>query len=318
MGLLIDGTWQTENHFPTGEKGEFQRRPTTFRKTIEADPDSEHPAAAGRYHLYVSYACPWAHRTLIVRRLRGLEDAIPVSVVDPFMGEEGWHFSDRGIPDPVHGAELLREVYLAADPTLTARVTVPILWDKQAGTIVNNESTEIIRMLNQAFGEGLAAHPEVDLWPEGLRDESDRLREFMYEGFNNGVYRAGFARTQEAYEEAVVQVFDVLDAFEEILGRQRYLASDERITEADLCAFTTLLRFDPVYHGHFKCNLRRVVDYPNVFGYLRDLYQTPGFTETCHMDHIKEHYYRSHESVNPTRIVPLGPDQDLMAPHGRG
>ncbi len=320
MGMLIDGVWTTENHFPTDESGEFQRKPTTFRDRITADGSSGHPAVAGRYHLYVSWACPWAHRTLIVRALRGLEDVLPVSYVDAFMGEDGWHFSERNgsTPDGVFGKEFLREVYVEADPEFTGRVTVPVLFDTETGTIVNNESTEIIRMLNDAFGEGLAKHPEVDLCPADLREASDAMRERIYHRFNNGVYRAGFARSQKAYEQAAGEVFDVLDELEEILADQRYLVSDDRITEADLCAFTTLLRFDPVYNTHFKCNLRRVADYPHLSGYLRDLYQTPGVAGTVHLEQIKEHYYRSHESVNPSRIVPIGPAFDLEAPHGRG
>ena len=320
MGMLIDGVWRTEDHFPTDSSGDFRRKATTFRRFVTADGSSGFLAEAGRYHLYVSYACPWAHRTLIVRALRGLEDAVSVSIVDPLMGEDGWHFSDHpgSVRDPILGAALLRDVYVAADPSFTGRVTVPILWDKQTATIVNNESTEIIRMFNEAFGAGLATRPGVDLYPVSLRAASDGMRDQIYERFNNGVYRAGFARSQEAYERAVVEVFDVLDAMEAILATQRYLCSDERIVEADICAFGTLLRFDPVYVGHFKCNLRRVVDYPNLWGYLRDIYQTEGVAPTCRLDHIKEHYYRSHESVNPSRVVPMGPDMDLDLPHGRG
>lgn len=320
MGMLVDGVWQTHNHFPTDGSGEFRRKATTFRRFVTADGASGFRAEAGRYHLYVSYACPWAHRTLIVRALRGLDQVISASVVDPFMGPDGWHFSDGpGCDlDEVNGAGLLREVYLRADPKFTGRITVPILWDKQTGTIVNNESTEIIRMLNTAFGPGLATKPDTDFWPEGLRDASDAMRDRIYDRFNNGVYRAGFALSQQAYDGAVVDVFAVLDELEAILAQQRYLCSDTRIVEADICAFTTLLRFDPVYVGHFKCNLRRVVDHPNLWGYLRDLYQTPGVAQTCRMDHIKQHYYRSHESVNPTGVVPLGPEIDLESPHGRG
>ena len=320
MGMLIDGVWTTEDHFPTDGGGEFQRKATTFRDRITADGSSGFPAVAGRYHLYVSYACPWAHRTLIVRALRGLQDVISVSVVDPFMTDDGWHFSERNgsIPDSVLGAAFLRDVYVAADPTFSGRVTVPVLFDKERGVIVNNESTEIIRMLNDAFGAELAKHPEVDLAPADLREASDAMRERIYQRFNNGVYRAGFARSQEAYERAVTDVFDVLDELEAILATQRYLVSDDRMTEADLCAFGTLVRFDPVYVGHFKCNLRRIADYTHLPNYLRDLYQTPRIAETVRLDHIKEHYYRSHASVNPSRIVPLGPVFDLEAPHGRG
>jgi len=320
MGMLVDGTWQTENHFPTDTGGEFQRKPTTFRGTITADGSSGFPAVAGRYHLYVSYACPWAHRTLIVRALRGLEDVISVSVVDPFMGKDGWHFSEYAgsIPDSVLGKELLREVYVQADPTFTGRVTVPVLFDKEQGVIVNNESTEIIRMLNDAFGPSLARNADVNLAPPDLRSASDAMRDQIYNRFNNGVYRSGFARTQSAYERAVADVFDVLDEMEAILATQRYLVSDTRMTEADICAFGTLVRFDPVYVGHFKCNVRRIADYEHLPSYLRDIYQSPGVAETVNMRHIKEHYYRSHESVNPTGIVPVGPEFDLDAPHGRG
>lgn len=320
MGMLIDGVWHTEDHFPTDDDGEFRRKATTFRRAITRDGSSGFAPEAGRYHLYVSYACPWAHRTLIVRALRGLEEVISVSVVDPYMTADGWHFSDHpgSTRDPIHGASFLREVYVAADPRFTGRVTVPVLWDRQTATIVNNESTEIIRMFNEAFGPDLARHPEVDLYPEPLRAASDAMRERIYNRFNNGVYRSGFARSQGAYERAVKDVFAVLDEMEAILATQRYLCSPDRIVEADICAFGTLLRFDPVYVGHFKCNLRRIVDYPNVWGYLRDLYQTPRVAPTCRLDHIKDHYYRSHESVNPSRVVPLGPVMDLEEPHGRG
>ncbi|MCO4768628.1 MAG: glutathione S-transferase family protein [Deltaproteobacteria bacterium] len=320
MGMLIDGVWTLENHFPTNDGGEFRRKATTFRDRITADGSSGFPAESGRYHLYVSYACPWAHRTLILRSLRGLEDVISVSVVDAFMTADGWHFEGRNgsTEDHVLGKRFLREVYQQAKPDFTGRVTVPVLYDKQTGRIVNNESTEIIRMLNEEFGPGLAKNPEVDLYPEGLRETSDALRDQIYNRFNNGVYRAGFARSQEAYERAVTDVFDVLDELEAILAEQRYLASDTRMTEADICAFGTLVRFDPVYVGHFKCNLRRIADYEHLPNYLRDLYQTPGIAKTVRLDQIKEHYYRSHESVNPSRIVPLGPDFELAAPHGRG
>lgn len=237
MGMMIDGQWTTEDHFPTDGAGEFQRRPTTFRERITADGSSGFPAVSGRYHLYVSYACPWAHRTLMVRALRGLEDVISVSVVDPYMGEDGWHFSERNgsVPDGVLGSRFLRDVYATADPSFSGRVTVPVLFDKERRVIVNNESTEIIRMLNDAFGPGLAEHPEVDLAPAELRQASDAMRDRIYDRFNNGVYRAGFARSQEAYERAVGDVFAVLDELEDILAEQRYLVSDDRITEADLC-----------------------------------------------------------------------------------
>ena len=320
MGMLIEGHWVTEDRFPTDAEGEFIRKPMTFRDRITADGSSGFPAVAGRYHLYVSLACPWAHRTLILRSLRGLEDVISVSVVDAYMTGDGWHFEERNgsSHDHVLGKQYLREVYQHADPTFTGRVTVPVLFDKETGRIVNNESTEIIRMLNEEFGPDLAKNPQVDLYPEGLREASDAMRERIYSRFNNGVYRSGFARSQRAYERAVTDVFDVLDEMEAVLATQRYLVSDTHMTEADICAFGTLVRFDPVYVGHFKCSLRRIADYQHLPNYLRDIYQTPGIAKTVHIGQIKEHYYRSHESVNPTRIIPLGPSFDLDAPHGRG
>lgn len=320
MGMLIEGEWRANSSFPTKESGEFVRTATTFLGHITADGSSGFPAVAGRYHLYVSYACPWAHRTLILLALRGLEDIISVSVVDPYMTEDGWHFSENmgSTLDTARGKHFLRDVYLSADPTFTGRVTVPVLFDTEQGVIVNNESTDIIRMLNDAFGPELAKHSEVNLAPPDLVQASDAMRFQIYNRFNNGVYRSGFARSQQAYERAVVEVFDVLDEMEVILARQRYLVSDERMTEADICAFGTLIRFDPVYVGHFKCNLRRVADYEHLPNYLRDIYQTPRIAPTVHMGHIKQHYYRSHESVNPSGVVPMGPVFDLDAPHGRG
>jgi len=320
MGLLIDGKWKTQSGFPTNEKGEFVRKATTFRGRIRADGSSEFPAVAGRYHLYVSYACPWAHRTLILRALRGLEDVISVSVVDPYMTEDGWHFSEEmgSIPDTVLDKRFLRDVYVSADPSFTGRVTVPVLYDKEQGVIVNNESTEIIRMLNDAFGPELAKYSEVNLAPPDLVEASDTMRDRIYHRFNNGVYRAGFAHSQDAYERAVTGVFEALDEMETILSKQRYLVSDHRMTEVDICAFGTLVRFDPVYVGHFKCNLRRIADYEHLPNYLRDLYQTPRIAPTVHLDHIKQHYYRSHEKINPSGVVPIGPRFDLGAAHGRG
>ncbi|MGJ3264163.1 MAG: glutathione S-transferase family protein [Salinarimonas sp.] len=323
MGLLVDGRWQDRWYDTSSTGGRFQRQQSRFRSWITPDgapgPSGEGGFAAepGRYHLYVSLACPWAHRTLIFRRLKGLEEMISLSVVHWFMGEEGWTFAqgEGVIPDAVNGARVMHEVYTAADPHYTGRVTVPVLWDKARGTIVSNESAEIIRMLNSAF-DGVGATPG-DFYPGALREEIDAVNARVYDDVNNGVYKSGFATTQAAYEEAVRPLFATLDWLEERLSESRYLVG-EAITEADWRLFTTLVRFDPVYVGHFKCNIRRIVDYPNLSGYLRELYQVRGVAETCDFGHIKRHYYQSHESVNPSRIVPLGPELDLEAPHGRG
>ncbi|MBD1870839.1 glutathione S-transferase family protein [Cyanobacteria bacterium FACHB-471] len=315
LGMLMDGKWVTERE-QEDKKGKFVRPSTTFRNWITADGSSGFKAERDRYHLYVSLACPWAHRTLIMRQLKGLSDAISISVVDPEMGENSWEFSDSEgcIPDTVNHTRYLWELYTKVEPDYTGRVTVPVLWDKQKGTIVNNESREIIRMLDTEFGE--IAKPDADLYPEALQQQIDETIDAIYQPINNGVYRAGFATTQEAYEEAVTELFENLDHWETVLGKQRYLCGD-RLTEADICMFTTLLRFDAVYYVHFKCNLRRIVDYPNLWGYLRDLYQHPGVKETCNLDHIKRHYYKSHPKVNPTRIVPKGPIIDFETPHNR-
>ena len=322
MGLLVDGQWQDRWYDTSSTGGKFVRKDAQFRNWVTPDgapgPTGEggFEAAAGRYHLYVSYACPWAHRTLIFRRLKGLEDAISVSVVHWYMAEDGWTFAPGPgvVADPINGAPFMRDVYTAADPHYTGRVTVPVLWDKERNMIVSNESSEIIRMLNSAF-DGIGATPG-DYCPEALRDEIDAVNERVYGDVNNGVYKSGFATSQEAYEEAVTTLFDTLDWLEERLGGQRYLVGDQ-ITEADWRLFTTLLRFDPVYVGHFKCNVRRIVDYPNLWGYTRDLYQQPGVADTVHMDHIKRHYYESHDTINPTRVVPVGPAIDFDAPHDR-
>ncbi len=321
MGRMVEGEWLTDDQ-ERDEAGRFRRPDTTFRNWVTADgrpgPTGEggFQAEPGRYHLHVSLACPWAHRTLILRRLKGLEDMISVSVVHPFMGEDGWTFDpgDGVVPDTVTGARLLREVYLAADPRYTGRVTVPVLWDRQRGTIVNNESAEIIRMFNSAF-DGVGARPG-DYYPEHLREEIDRVNARVYDTVNNGVYKAGFATSQAAYEEAVRDLFETLYWLEERLGRQRYLVGD-RLTEADVRLFTTLVRFDPVYAFHFKCNIRRLIDLPNLWAYTRDIYQTDGIAGTVDLGHIKQHYYTSHPSVNPTRIVPLGPELDYTEPHRR-
>lgn len=317
MGRLIDGVWSDEWYDTKSSGGRFVRKESAFRDAVRADGSTRFEPAAGRYHLYVSLACPWAHRTLIYRKLKGLEDAISLSVVDPDMGSNGWEFgsSEGVIPDTVNGKKFLHEVYTQADPHYTGRVTVPVLWDLEHGTIVNNESSEIIRMFDSEF-DAVAKHPELDFYPEALRDEIDATNALVYPNVNNGVYRCGFATTQEAYEEAFGELFRTLDQLDERLGRQRYLVGD-RITEADWRLFTTLVRFDAVYVGHFKCNLRRIADYPHLSGYLRELYQVPGVAETVDLVHIKRHYYESHGTINPTGVVPVGPELDLERPHGR-
>ena len=322
MGLLVEGRWQDKWYDTSASGGRFERQASQFRNWVTADGgagpsgDGGFPAEAGRYCLYVSLACPWAHRALIFRKLKELEKLIDVFVVDPRMGGEGWTFGDfpAATPDAVNGAKRLYEVYLKAKPDATTRVTVPVLWDKARETIVSNESAEIIRMLNSAF-DGLTGNAD-DFYPAPLREEIDALNARVYERVNNGVYRAGFATSQEAYEEAFVALFEELDWLDARLSRQRFLTG-ENITEADVRLFTTLIRFDPVYVGHFKCNRRRIADYPNLSGYLPDLYQRPAFRETVNFAHIKTHYYWSHTTINPTRVIPLGPELDLDAPHGR-
>jgi putative glutathione S-transferase len=317
MNMLVDGEWRTGVHDGTSESGEFERQETVFRDWISTDPDARFQPEAGRYHLYVSYACPWAHRTLLVRSLKGLEDAISVDVVDPYRDDDGWQFTPEKegcTPDTVNGSDYLREVYQKADGEVTCRVTVPVLWDKHEETIVNNESEEIIRMLDTAM-DGVAER-DVDLYPEGCQDEVDQIIEDIYEPINNGVYRAGFAGSQTAYDQAIEELFGALDHYDEVLADQRYLAGD-RLTEADICMFTTLVRFDQVYHTHFMCNRRHIHEYDNLWPYLRDLYQTPGVAETVDMDHIKEHYYTTHPDVNPKRIVAAGPDLGFAADHDR-
>ena len=300
----------------TDDDGRFVRQDSRFRDVVTADGSSGFPAEPGRYHLYVSLACPWAHRTIIVRRLKGLEDVISMSVVDPVRDERGWAFREgRGHgADPVNGFDFLSEAYLACDPSFSGRVTVPVLWDRQTGRIVNNESAEILRMLNAEFDAWGDAG--LDLYPEDLREEIDAVNDGVYRDVNNGVYRAGFATTQEAYEEAFDALFAALEGLDRRLSRRRYLLG-ERITEADWRLFTTLIRFDAVYVGHFKCNLRRISDHAALWPYLRDLYQVPGVAETVDFDHIKRHYYVTHDSINPTGIVPKGPALDLLQPHGR-
>jgi putative glutathione S-transferase len=323
MGLLVDGVWQDEQHSTRTLGGRFVRPTTRFRNWVTQDgspgPTGEggFAAARGRYHLYVALPCPWAHRTVIMRMLKGLEDVVSMSVLEPLYGPHGWRFgtSPGTSPDSVNGASELAEIYLRADPRYTGRVSVPALWDKERRTIVNNESAEIIRMLNDAFGR--FTNVRTDYYPPALREEIDRVNALVYENVNNGVYRAGFATAQEAYDEAFRALFRVLDELERRLARQRYLAGGD-ITEADWRLFTTLVRFDAVYYSHFKCNLRRIIDYPNLSNYLRDLYQQEGVAATVNMDHIKRHYYGSQRHVNPTGIVPLGPELDFLAPHDRG
>jgi putative glutathione S-transferase len=312
MGELVEGVWRT-GWYPPDAKGAFQRPQTKFRGQLSSDGSTPFAAEPGRYHLYVSYACPWAHRTLLTRALRGLEEAVSVTVVDPKMSDDGWSFT-KDEPDPLVGATLLREVYLRADKRYSGRVTVPILWDKRTSTIVNNESREVMRILDTAF-EGCAQN-HASLAPPELRERVDQTLDAIYHPINNGVYRAGFATTQAAYEEACLELFAALDRWEGVLDQQRYLCGAV-LTEADLALFTTLLRFDVVYYAHFKCNVRRIADYPNLSGYLRDIYQRPDVKKTCRLDQIKTHYYWSQTTVNPHRVVPLGPAIELEAQHGR-
>jgi putative glutathione S-transferase len=296
--------------------GEFVRQEDAFRDLVSNDRSTPYPAVPDRYHLYISLACPWASRTLIVRNLKGLQKAIGVTVVDPLRDERGWAFRDGpGFSrDPINGFGWLREAYAATDPNFDNRVTVPVLWDKETRRIVNNSEDDICRMFNGVFNS--FGHPGVDLFPQDLADEQAKLSAFIYEHVNNGVYKAGFADAQRAYENAGRALFAALDQLEVRLATRRYLFGN-RIVETDWRLFCTLIRFDAVYHGHFKCNLRRIVDYPNLDGYLRDLYQLPGIAETVNFDHIKRHYYMTHDDINPTRIVPLGPELHLDRPHGR-
>lgn len=322
MGLLVEGQWRTDWYDTQSTGGKFVRKDSSFRHWITADGkagptgNGGFKAEPGRYHLYVSLACPWAHRTLIFRKLKGLEQMVSVSVVNAFMGDEGWNFApgDGVTPDTVNHKDKLHEIYTMADSHYTGRVTVPVLWDKQTGTIVSNESAEIIRMFNSAF-DHLGATPG-DYYPEDKQALIDTLNEEIYRSVNNGVYKAGFATTQSAYAEAVTELFDRLEQLEQRLTTQRYLAGSQ-ITEADWRLFTTLVRFDAVYVGHFKCNLKRIEDFPALSNYLRDLYQVPGIADTVDFDYIKAHYYGSHETINPTRIVPMGPELDLLQPHNR-
>jgi len=316
MGLLVEGKWQDKWYDTKSTGGRFVRRGSQFRDWITADGSSGFKAEPDRYHLYISLACPWAHRTLIFRKLKKLEDIVSLSIVDPLMQENGWEFTDypSSIPDTVNGSHYLHEIYTAAKADYTGRVTVPVLWDKEKNTIVNNESSEIIRMFNSEFNE--YGDSEPDFYPLELRDEIDRINSTVYDNINNGVYKCGFATSQQAYEEAFNNLFHTLDKIENLLAERRYLVGD-KMTEADWRLFTTLLRFDSVYYTHFKCNLRRIEEYPNLSNYLRELYQFPGLEETVNFKHIKEHYFKSHKSINPTGIVPSGPELDLSTPHNR-
>jgi glutathionyl-hydroquinone reductase len=322
-GLFVDGVWHSQWYDTAATGGQFVPTEPVFRNWITANgsagPSGEggFPAERGRYHLYVSLACPYAHRTVIFRKLKKLEGVISMSVLDPVMGDQGWEFGGGPgtVPDTINGKKRLGEIYLLADAHYTGRVSVPVLWDIKRRTIVNNESPEIIRMLNSAFAA--LTNDRADYYPAELRDEIDRINARVYRDVNVGVYRAGFATTQPAYEEGCRAVFAALAWIEEILSRHRYLAG-ERLTEADWRLFTTLVRFDAVYYGHFKCNVRRIADYANLANYLRDLYQMPGIAETVDLQHIKRHYYASMPAINPTRIVPLGPELNLAAPHDRG
>ncbi|RLQ23613.1 glutathione S-transferase family protein [Seongchinamella sediminis] len=319
MGLLQEGKWVDQWYETESNKGEFKRQESLFRNWITADgsagPSGEggFRAEAGRYHLYVSLACPWAHRTLIFRALKGLEELISVSVVEPLMLEHGWEFSQR-FADDLYGLDYLHQLYTRVDPEVTTRVTVPVLWDKQREIIVSNESAEIIRMLNSAFDE--ITGNTADYYPQPLREEIDALNAWIYPGINNGVYRAGFATSQQAYEQAYHELFEALDKVEERLAGQRYLTGPT-ITEADWRLFTTLLRFDAVYFGHFKTNRQRIEDFPNISGYVRDLFQQPGIAATVDLPYIKQHYYGSHKTINPTGVVPLGQEIDFARPHDR-
>ena len=314
MTITMAGTAQ----FPDEQtdQGAFTRQADAFNEWVTEDGQSGYPAAKGRYHLYVSWACPWAHRTIIVRKLKKLEDVIGMTVVDPLRDDHGWAFREGPghSPDPVNGFHFLSEAYRATEPDYRGRVTVPVLWDTQRKRIVSNADDDLMRMFNSAFNR--FTDSKLDLYPEALRKDMDELNTFIYENVNDGVYRAGFATSQWVYEKAVRRLFDALDQLEAHLKTQRYLFGAQFV-ETDWRLFVTLIRFDAVYHGHFKCNIRRIADYPNLFGYLKDLYQTDGIAETVNVDHIKRHYYFTHDDINPTRIVPLGPDQDFTTPHNR-
>ena len=321
MGLLVDGQWQDKWYDTSKSGGRFERSEAQFRNWVTAD-GSAGPtgsdgfkAESGRYHLYVSFACPWAHRTLIFRKLKGLEEHITFSAVAPEMLANGWEFrTGTELADPLYDLEFMHQIYTKANPDYSGRVTVPVLWDKQQQTVVSNESADIIRMLNSAFNE--ITGNQDDYYPQHLRAAIDEVNDMVYDNVNNGVYKSGFATSQEAYEEAFTSLFAALDELEQTLAGNRYLTGNT-LTEADWRLFTTLVRFDAVYVGHFKCNQKRIVDYPNLWGFVRDLYQVEGVAETVNMHHIKTHYYVSHDMINPTGVVPKGPEIDFMAPHDR-
>ncbi len=316
MGLLVEGNWQDKWYDTKKSGGKFERQDSMFRHSVSNDTNSEFKPESNRYHLYVSLACPWAHRTLIFRKLKNLEEHISVSVVSPDMLENGWEFGgyEGATKDHLFDFDFMHQIYTKDTPDITSRVTVPVLWDKKTSKIVNNESSEIIRILNSAFNE--LTNNTDDYYPVALKAEIDSINDFVYPKINNGVYKSGFATTQDAYEEAVTELFSALDVIEQRLNKQRYLVGNS-ITEADWRLFTTLIRFDPVYVGHFKCNLKRIADYPAISGYVKDLYQVPGIAETVNFDHIKRHYYYSHTMINPTQVVPKGPMMDLTSAHGR-
>ena len=315
---MMTDTSMMQGQFPNEQTidGQYDRQEDAFRDWVTDDGNSRYPAKKGRYHLYVSWACPWAHRTIIVRSLKRLENVVGMTVVDPIRDNRGWAFRNGPghTTDPVNGFQFLREAYIVTDPHFQSRVTVPVLWDSEAKRIVSNSDDDIMRMFNQVFHQ--FTDSPIDLYPEDLRPEIDQLNAFIYENINNGVYRAGFATSQFAYEQAVKKLFDALDQMENRLSTQRYLLGT-RIVESDWRFFVTLIRFDAVYHGHFKCNIRRIVDYPHLFGYLKDLYQQEGIADTVNFDHIKRHYYTTHDDINPTGIVPLGPEQNLLDAHER-
>ena len=315
LGQMVNGQW-TKEWSERNESGQFQRMPTQFRHQITADGSSGFKAELGRYHLYISLGCPWAHRTALLWKLKGLEDVIGLSIVDPVISDQGWAFSDKPdcILDSVNGADYLWQIYVKADSTYTGRVTVPVLWDKQTETIVNNESRQIILMLNSEFNA--FAKSQVDFYPEQLQSVIEQTQDQIYQPINNGVYRSGFAASQSAYEQAVTELFTALDYWEAILNQQRYLCGDQ-ITLADWCLFTTLFRFDLAYYGLFKCNLKRLVDYPNLWNYFRDLYQQPGVKQMCSIDHVKHLYYAGLPELNPNRVVPKGPEINFDLPHDR-
>lgn len=313
MGLLVDGKWQDKWYDTSKSGGKFERQRSQFRHRVGND---TFPVASNRYHLYVSLACPWAHRALILRKLKGLEAHIDVSVVHPDMLSQGWRFDEfaGSTADKLYDMDYLHQIYTLAQSDITTRVTVPILWDTKTKQIVNNESADIIRIFNRDFNT--LTNNTLDYYPEPLTADIDEMNDMVYHNINNGVYKAGFATTQAAYEEAVTALFSALDKVEQRLSDNRYLVGDQ-LTEADWRLFTTLIRFDAVYHGHFKCNLKRIADYPNLFAYMCELYQLPGIADTVNFTHIKRHYYYSHTMINPTQVIPMGPQQDLMQPHGR-